>query len=389
MSTTPLANLPAAKPDVGTEDNAWGTLLNELFDLFDTAVAGAISIPIAAGSVVLQQSQWPHAAIELIGSTGGGRTVTVPDTSKLYWMRDGTEGGNPVSIKVPAGADVPLPAGSWVLVLTRGDGTDPTLLVSDAVDDGAVTTAKIADAAVVTEKIGDAAVVLAKLGDAAVETAKLANAAVTTAKLANAAVATAKLANGAVTGAKISTAGASEGDVLRFDGTKWVPAASSGPKPGDYRMTARTAAYPGWLMCNGQAVSRITYADLFAAIGITYGAGNGVNTFNVPRFNGRGPIGAGQGATAEGGGAGSNRALGASGGAETHTQTAAQVGSHDHDINSVIASANNGNAGGELGRDGGSGNSPDFTTRVNRSQASVQPMNNMPPFLVTNFMIKT
>lgn len=38
----------------------------------------------------------------------------------------------------------------------------------------------------------------------------------------------------------------------------------------------------GWLRCNGQLVSRTTYATLFGVIGTTYGAGDGVNTFAVP-----------------------------------------------------------------------------------------------------------
>ncbi|HWV45221.1 MAG TPA: phage tail protein, partial [Nitrospira sp.] len=42
------------------------------------------------------------------------------------------------------------------------------------------------------------------------------------------------------------------------------------------------SAAPGWLQCNGQAVSRTTYALLFAAIGTAFGAGNGTTTFNVP-----------------------------------------------------------------------------------------------------------
>ena len=45
---------------------------------------------------------------------------------------------------------------------------------------------------------------------------------------------------------------------------------------------ARTTAPTGWLLCNGQEVSRTTYAALFAAIGTTYGAGNGSTTFNLP-----------------------------------------------------------------------------------------------------------
>lgn len=41
----------------------------------------------------------------------------------------------------------------------------------------------------------------------------------------------------------------------------------------------------GWLECNGQAVSRTTYADLYAKIGTKYGAGNGSTTFNVPSIS--------------------------------------------------------------------------------------------------------
>jgi microcystin-dependent protein len=51
----------------------------------------------------------------------------------------------------------------------------------------------------------------------------------------------------------------------------------------------------GWLACDGSAVSRTTFAALFAAIGTTHGAGNGSTTFNVPDLRGRAPIGAGTG----------------------------------------------------------------------------------------------
>jgi microcystin-dependent protein len=49
---------------------------------------------------------------------------------------------------------------------------------------------------------------------------------------------------------------------------------------------AMNAAPSGWLAANGSAVSRTTYADLFAAIGTTYGAGNGSTTFTLPDLRG-------------------------------------------------------------------------------------------------------
>lgn len=51
---------------------------------------------------------------------------------------------------------------------------------------------------------------------------------------------------------------------------------------GQVAMFATTTAPTGWLLCNGSAVSRVTYAELFAAIGTTYGIGDGLTTFNVP-----------------------------------------------------------------------------------------------------------
>lgn len=49
---------------------------------------------------------------------------------------------------------------------------------------------------------------------------------------------------------------------------------------------AGSGAPSGWLMCEGQVVSRLTYAALFAAIGTTYGAGDGTTTFNLPDLRG-------------------------------------------------------------------------------------------------------
>lgn len=49
---------------------------------------------------------------------------------------------------------------------------------------------------------------------------------------------------------------------------------------------ARTTAPTGWMKANGAAISRTTYADLFAAIGTTFGSGDGVTTFNLPDMRG-------------------------------------------------------------------------------------------------------
>ena len=60
----------------------------------------------------------------------------------------------------------------------------------------------------------------------------------------------------------------------------------SGTPSGVVAYTAAASAPSGWLLANGAAVSRSTYADLFAAIGTTYGAGDGSTTFNLPDLRG-------------------------------------------------------------------------------------------------------
>lgn len=48
-----------------------------------------------------------------------------------------------------------------------------------------------------------------------------------------------------------------------------------------------TVAPTGWLLCDGSAVSRITYADLYAVMGDVHGEGDGSTTFNLPDYRGR------------------------------------------------------------------------------------------------------
>jgi microcystin-dependent protein len=59
-----------------------------------------------------------------------------------------------------------------------------------------------------------------------------------------------------------------------------------GVPPGMISAFAMATPPEGWLACNGQAVSRTTYSQLFAAIGTMYGRGNGSTTFNLPDTRG-------------------------------------------------------------------------------------------------------
>lgn len=91
-------------------------------------------------------------------------------------------------------------------------------------------------------------------------------------------------------------------------------------------MFAGSTAPTGWLICDGTAISRSTYAELFAAIGVTYGAGNGSTTFNLPNLKGRVPVGRDAAQT-------EFDALGETGGASSHTLSSAEMPSHTHTQN--------------------------------------------------------
>jgi len=60
---------------------------------------------------------------------------------------------------------------------------------------------------------------------------------------------------------------------------------------GEGKLWFTSVAPTGWLLCNGDVVSRSTYANLFAVIGTTFGHGDASTTFNLPDFRGRVPAG--------------------------------------------------------------------------------------------------
>lgn len=75
----------------------------------------------------------------------------------------------------------------------------------------------------------------------------------------------------------------------------------------------------GYLECDGSAVSRTEYPDLFSVIGTSYGAGDGSTTFNLPNLSGRVALGASQGYS-----------VGVNGGEEAHSLAALELPSHIH-----------------------------------------------------------
>lgn len=97
---------------------------------------------------------------------------------------------------------------------------------------------------------------------------------------------------------------------------------------GSILMFAGETAPDGWLLCNGQAVSRTDYADLFAVIGVAYGSGDTSTTFNLPDLGGRVPVGVND-----------TYLVGGHGGSETHYITTDEMPSHNHTASTASAGA--------------------------------------------------
>src|SRR5690606_3237875 len=76
---------------------------------------------------------------------------------------------------------------------------------------------------------------------------------------------------------------------------------------------------------NGQAISRVTYSELFSLIGITYGSGDGATTFNLPNLKGKTIIGLDPGDT-------DFESLGLSGGAKSVALDITEMPRHNHKI---------------------------------------------------------
>jgi microcystin-dependent protein len=139
---------------------------------------------------------------------------------------------------------------------------------------------------------------------------------------------------------------------------------------------AGAAAPTGYLLCNGQAVSRtVTYDLLFAVVSTTYGVGDGATTFNVPDLSGRAPIGAGDSSTTES----PTFSVGDASGDYKYILTDGEMPSHHHNTTVVAQS-------GSIAPGGGWG----YATRslASNTKGNDEAHYNMSPMLTVNYIIK-
>lgn len=156
---------------------------------------------------------------------------------------------------------------------------------------------------------------------------------------------------------------------------------------------AGSSAPTGYLLCDGTAVNRTTYAALFGVISDTYGVGDGSTTFNLPDLRGRVVAGLGEsllGVTADS--LGDDNGLIAS--TKTHTLTTAEMPSHQHKTDGTDSGDNHPvRKGSDAIIDGTSATSSADdayykTGSVTGTAGSGQAHNNVQPTIILNYIIK-
>lgn len=131
----------------------------------------------------------------------------------------------------------------------------------------------------------------------------------------------------------------------------------------------------GFLLCDGRAINRKDYVNLFNIIGTQFGKGDGSTTFNIPNMARHVPVGSGGKATLVLG-----NTIGSQGGEETHVMTVDELVSHTHHFDAGVPHIVGGAAGDDV-----TGGLATFTTHATGNN---QPFNVMQPSLVFNYFIK-
>ena len=329
MASTYSTTLGIEKMGAGDQSGTWGTTTNYNWDIIDRLV-GYSSVTVASTSHTLtireaapssgasnvQAGMYRALNFGDAGDLGGTVTVTIaPATATAYFIvRNGLSASRSIIFTQGGGAaTVTLPNGKDAIIWADG---------SDEVHNG---TANLQLTTIDTT------------GNANIQGALTLGTDLTVANGGTGAgTFTAKgMIYGNGTSALQVTAAGTENQLLQA-GSAGTPAFATvtGLNPsGSIIMWGATSTPTGYLPCDGAAISRSTYADLFSAISTSYGVGDGSSTFNVPNLEARFPIGYD---------GGTSYALAATGGATADTPTLsgtnagtalteAQIPSHTHD----------------------------------------------------------
>jgi microcystin-dependent protein len=259
MADTLTSNFSLTKPEVGASTNTWGAKINANLDIIDDVLSGARAafpnVLVATTANITLAGEQTIDGVLTSASRILVKDQAAPASNGIYvsaagsWARSGD--ANSVEEFV-LGRSVYVQSGTVgggreyrVVSSVISLGTSPVTF-SDAIEQGAAT-----------------------LGATSVTT--LTASGVSTLQAVSAT---------AVTSTSVSSA------TIASSGVATLAELSSPSLAGMVAYFAMNTVPAGWLKANGSAVSRTTYAALFAAIGTSFGVGDGTTTFNLPDMRG-------------------------------------------------------------------------------------------------------
>jgi microcystin-dependent protein len=342
----------------GDQSGTWGTTTNNnLGTILEQAITGVQTITMVNADYTLTSfngvsDEARNAVLVATGTNSAIRQIICPLVDKLYVIFNNTTGGFAITIGGVTGSVVTIPNGTTAQVYC--DGTN--FFSSQT---GSAGNFNINGNLVVG---GTTALTGALTGTTGVFSGAISS------------------VSPAFTGTPTAPTAAQGTNSTQIATTAFVQA--NGAPTGGLIMWGTGTAPSGWLLCNGAAVSRTTYAALFAVIGTTFGVGDGSTTFNLPNYTNRMPYGTTVGATG-----GSADAVVVS---HTHTATVTDPG-HVHTYQGSNYQPNNA-AGSQpdwIGASTMTTNSAVTGISVANSTTGVSGTNaNLPPYLGINFIIK-
>lgn len=271
MASSYTTNLKIQEIGTGEQAGVWGSTTNTNWMLIEQAVAGVQTITMSNANYTLTNlngvlDEARNMVLVVQGTNSGIYQIIVPaNQTKFYVVSNQTTGGYPITIGTSGvgGSVISIPNGTTAQVYTNGTNTYSAQTGSsgDFVVNGNLT---------VTGNETE-------VGTLNASTLSVTNAAT---------FAVSPTAPTPTTGdstTKVATTQFVQNSISTFN---IFPT-------GSIAMWPTATAPSGFLLCDGSTVSRSTYATLFGVIGITFGAGDGSTTFNLPGYVNRLPIGAG------------------------------------------------------------------------------------------------
>tara|TARA_R100001143_G_scaffold61749_1_gene63335 strand:- start:53 stop:1150 length:1098 start_codon:yes stop_codon:yes gene_type:complete len=365
MASTYTTNLRLTKQGDGENPNSWGAILNDgVISLVDDAIAGYTTVSLGSAATVTLTNvqgagdQARSAILEFKGTVGGSHddiVVLVPNNSKSYVVRNSVsynDSTDSVVLRVAGNAGVTISPAETALYVTNGTTVYPVSRTTYTNLTATSITSTVITATSITTSILDASAITLT-GNVTAANAVISD----------------KVCASAYFGSGVNLTGiVPSGSIFSYAGA---------------------SAPSGYILCFGQAISRSTYSDLFTAIGTTYGTGDGSSTFNLPDLRGRTVAGqddmGGSSAdrlTGQTGGVNGDT-LGGTGGAETHTLSAAELAAHSHEYSRGLVSGTNIAAGPNFNANAGTS----VSTAENTPSGGAH--NNVQPTLILNYIIKT